>query len=98
MSKSTPKPEAKPSRSSVTREQLVQAAKLRAEGATWDQIREATGAKLGSSGWFRAWERENVEHTPAGQRVTPKAENPAPAAKPKPAAKNPDAKKSAARK
>lgn len=59
---------AKPSKSSVTPEQLEQAAKLRGEGATWNAIREATGARLGSSGWFRAWEREGIEHIPAGQR------------------------------
>lgn len=54
----------------ITKEQLVQAAKLRDEGATWNAIREATGTKLSSSAWFRAWEAEKINHRPAG---TPKA-------------------------
>ena len=61
-----------------SRETLVKAATLRAEGATWNAIREATGTKLGSSSWFRAWEREGIDHIPAGERVKPKpAEKPA---------------------
>lgn len=72
----------------VTREQLEQAAQLRGEGATWNAIRQATGAKLGSSGWFRAWEREGIEHAPPGQKpkravVEPESEKPA-ATKPAP--------------
>ena len=89
---------AKPGKPSVTKAQLTKAAKMRAEGATWNAIREATGSRLGSSGWFRAWEREGIEHIAAGQRVKPKPEKPAPAAKPKPATKKPSARKPAARK
>lgn len=55
---------------------LTKAAKLRAEGATWNAIREATGTKLGSSSWFRAWEREGIDHIPAGERLKPKADKP----------------------
>ena len=68
----------------LTKKQLEQAAKLRSEGATWNAIRAKFGVKLGSSGWFRAWEREGIEHIPAGQR--PKPVKPAPAPTP-PAAK-----------
>jgi hypothetical protein len=53
----------------VTKEQLTKAAKLRDEGATWNAIREATGTKLGSSGWFRAWEKENIPHRPAKEKI-----------------------------
>jgi hypothetical protein len=77
---------------SPSREALIKAAKLRAEGATWNAIRTATGCLLGSSGWFKHWEREGIEHIPAGQRVKPKAEKPAPTAKSKPAAKKPSVK------
>lgn len=58
-------------RSKVTRKQLEHAARLRAKGTTWSAIREATKTKLGSSQFFRGWEREGIEHVPAGQR--PKA-------------------------
>ena len=54
----------------LTKAALKKAAKLRANGATWDEIREATDSRLGSSGFFRAWEREGIEHIPAGQRRT----------------------------
>jgi hypothetical protein len=72
-------------KSTVTKAQLIKAAKLRGEGATWNTIRTATGTKLSSSAWFRAWEREGIEHVPAGERVKPKPEPKA--TKPKPAAK-----------
>jgi hypothetical protein len=78
-SKSKAKPAAKAAdkpKPGPSRETLIQAAKLRAEGATWDAIRTATGCRLGSSGWFKHWEREGIEHIPAGQRVKPKAEPP----------------------
>lgn len=78
---SADKPKAPKSKPGPSRETLIKAAKLRDDGATWDAIRSATGCRLGSSGWFRAWEREGIEHIPAGQRVKPKAEQPA-AAKP----------------
>ena len=58
-----PKPPAR--KSSVTREQLEAAAKLRDHGATWNEIREATGIKLGSTAWFRYWEREGIDAPPA---------------------------------
>lgn len=45
---------------SVSRGQLEQAARLRAEGATWNQIRAKTGAQLGSNQFMRAWEREGI--------------------------------------
>lgn len=67
----------KAAKPSVDKATLTKAAKLRAEGATWDAIREVTGTKLGSSSWFRGWEREGIEHIPAGQRVKPTAETPA---------------------
>jgi hypothetical protein len=45
----------------------------------------ATGTKLGSSAWFRYWEREGIEHIPAGERVKPKSDAaPAAEAAPKP--------------
>jgi hypothetical protein len=53
----------------VTKEQLTKAAKLRDEGATWNAIREATGTKLGSSQFFRAWEKENIAHRPAKEKI-----------------------------
>ena len=49
----------------MTREQLEAAAKLRDHGATWNEIREATGIKLGSTAWFRYWEREGIDAPPA---------------------------------
>jgi len=72
-----------PKTTGPSRDTLEKAAKLRGEGATWNAIRAATGARLGSSGWFRAWERDGIEHIPAGQRVKPKSEPKATAAKPK---------------
>jgi hypothetical protein len=73
------KPAAKP-KSSLSRDTLIKAAKLRSEGATWNAIREATGTKLGSTAFFKAWERENIEHIAAGQRVKAKDEPAAEAA------------------
>jgi hypothetical protein len=61
----------------VTREQLEQAAQMRSQGATWNAIREATGSKLGSSGWFKHWQREGIEHAPAGEKPKPAAVSPA---------------------
>lgn len=55
-------------KATVTKAQLTKAAKLRDEGATWNAIREATKTKLGSSAWFRAWEREGIAHRPAGEK------------------------------
>lgn len=87
-----PKPAAKAAdkpKPGPSRETLIKAAKLRAEGATWDAIRAATGCRLGSSGWFKHWEREGIEHIPAGQRVKPKAEPTPAASKPEPAPEKP---------
>src|SRR4051794_39728853 len=53
------------SKSKVTREQLEQAAKLRDEGATWNEIREATGTKLGSGAFQRHWAREGIDALPS---------------------------------
>jgi hypothetical protein len=65
----------------LTKAQLEKAAKLRAEAATWNAIREAFGVKYGSTRWFALWTKHGVEHIPAGQRV--KANRaPAPAAEP----------------
>jgi hypothetical protein len=83
-------------KSTVTKAQLVKAAKLRGEGATWAAIRTATGTKLSSSAWFRAWEKAEIEHVPAGERVKPKPEPKATKPKPKPATKK-ATKKSAAK-
>ena len=52
----------------LTKAQLKKAAKLRAEGATWNAIREATGTRLGSSSWFRRWEEAGIDHIPAHGR------------------------------
>lgn len=65
-----------PKKSAVTKAQLTKAAKLRDEGATWNAIREATGTKLGSSAWFKAWETNGIAHRPAGE-PKPKADEPA---------------------
>ena len=66
---SAPVPPAAPAapvrKPAVTRDQLEAAAKLRAEGATWNEIRQATGTKLGSTAWFRYWEREGIDAPPA---------------------------------
>ena len=90
-------PAKKPAKPSLTKTQLERAAKLRDDGATWDGIRKALGVKLGSSAWFRAWEREGIEHRPAAPKHAKSAvAKPAPesspavepvAAKPKPQAK-----------
>lgn len=68
--------------STITKQQLESAAKLRAGGATWNAIREATKTKLGSSQFFRAWEREGIDHAPAGSKPDATATE---AAKPSPA-------------
>jgi hypothetical protein len=79
-------PGSKP-KSSVTREQLEQAAALRADGATWNAIREATGTRLGSTAWFRYWERDGIEHRPAGApKPTPEPAQPEPQPEPAEAA------------
>jgi hypothetical protein len=99
-------------RSSVTREQLEQAAALRAEGATWNQIREATGTKLGSGTFQAKWEREGIAALPshseefkAARAARNRAEQPAqaepqasaPEPASKPAARSRAAKKPAAK-
>lgn len=68
-------------KTALTKKQLEQAAKLRSKGATWNAIRAKFGVQLGSSAWFRAWEREGIDHIPAGQRSKPQSPAPAPAAK-----------------
>ncbi|HTX31733.1 MAG TPA: hypothetical protein VMD09_10115 [Solirubrobacteraceae bacterium] len=70
---------------------MEQAAKLRADGGTWNQIREATGTKLGSTQFFRAWEREGIAHAPAGSKPKPTAANPDPATKRAKATSKPNA-------
>jgi hypothetical protein len=52
----------------ITKQQLEKAATLRAEGATWTQIREATGTKLGSTQFFKKWESDGIDHAPAGSK------------------------------
>jgi hypothetical protein len=74
-------------RPKVTREQLVKAAKLRDEGATWNTIREATGTNLDSSQWFRHWEQEKITHRAAHVPVPSGKPAPKPKAEPKAATK-----------
>ena len=45
---------------SITRAQLERAARLRAEGASWNEIRHETGTQLGVKQFMRAWEREGI--------------------------------------
>lgn len=49
----------------ITREQLEAAAKLRAQGATWNAIREATGTKLGSGTFQTYWAKEGIDALPS---------------------------------
>jgi hypothetical protein len=80
---------AKP-KSNLTKAQLTKAATMRGEGATWNEIRAAFKVQLGSSAFFKAREREGIDHIPAGERVKPKPEangkaaQPADPVKPKP--------------
>jgi len=52
----------------LTKAQLKRAAALRAEGATWNAIREKFGVRHGSSKWFALWRENSIEHVPAGER------------------------------
>lgn len=58
-----PAKEPAPKKATATKAQLTKAAKMRDEDAS----REATKTKLGSSAWFRAWERDGIAHRPAGE-------------------------------
>jgi hypothetical protein len=49
----------------LTKAQLKRAAALRAEGATWNAIREKFGVRHGSSKWFALWREHGIEHIPA---------------------------------
>lgn len=49
----------------ITKATLQKAATMRENGKTWNEIREATKTRLGSSQFFRHWEREGIKHRPA---------------------------------
>jgi hypothetical protein len=52
--------------------QLVKAAKMRDDGATWNQIREYIGHYVASGTFQKLWEQENIPHrasNPQPQRM-----------------------------
>ena len=65
--KTTAKKVGSGSRSTISKATLQKAATMRSKGATWNEIREATGTKLNSTLFFRHWEREGIDHRPARQ-------------------------------
>lgn len=55
----------KATKPTITKATLQKAATMRENGKTWNEIREATKTRLGSSQFFRHWEREGIKHRPA---------------------------------
>ena len=49
----------------LSRRDLIRAAKLRDSGATWNEIRAEFGVTTPSAQWQRMWEREGIPHMPS---------------------------------
>jgi hypothetical protein len=56
------------SNTELTRSDFMRADEMRANGATWDQIRARLDVKTDSRVFYRYWRREGIEHPPEKRR------------------------------